>query len=428
MRNAGDDDLAIINSALEEIIKELVTKSNQGEFWTSVAPLLPWKKHAHLRGAIDQKMAALEATYGKSVHFIPKLSKLAFGTGDDKVHLVDKSRERFFNHIIESSLQAFTRVNQEDGGSTNEDEGSEKMDTHDQTIKPGGSNRFRGNMRTSTPMAATKYSKRKAPTIDPEEELNLAKRMKSHYDLEGELRSLARRVESRWKSDALILAKHDEQLDVLKNEKFLDRIIISGVQIQLLTGPLEDRKAIMFEAVTNILKSFMDEPPAPTFANHLNSQIKSSRRVLEIRFGGAEKATLVRKTYAAKIQEFRQEKKFPQELNGVNIGMCLTKSTKIRIAILKGLAKIVTNNTQPQVYAYCLEYQTQPMLKIVVEIDNDKKTLRTYGFTEAIEHVTEHFGIRDQDLTEAYTVAGNMKHLEQKFVVLRNGPLRQQRY
>ena len=38
------------------------------------------------------------------------------------------------------------------------------------------------------------------------------------------------------------------------------------------------------------------------------------------------------------------------------------------------------------------------MLNIIVEVGADKKTT-TFGFTEAIEHVTENFGIRDQDLT-----------------------------
>ena len=100
--------------------------------------------------------------------------------------------------------------------------------------------------------------------------------------------------------------------------------------------------------------------------------------------------------------------------------MALTKSTKIRIAILKALAKIVNDNTKNEVQAYCLEFQTQPMLKISIEVGVNNKTSRTYGLTEAIEHVSTHFYIRDQDLIEAYTLAGNMKHLEQKFVVLRN--------
>ena len=60
------------------------------------------------------------------------------------------------------------------------------------------------------------------------------------------------------------------------------------------------------------------------------------------------------------------------------------------------------------------------MLKISIDIGENKKTSQTYGLTEAIEHVAEYFYTRDQDMMEAYTLAGNMKQLEQKFVVLRN--------
>ena len=427
MRSAGNEDITIITSALEEIIKGLALKSKPGEHWTSVAPILPWKKHAHLRERIDQKMIDLKNSYGSLVHFVPKLSKLAFGTGNDEVHLVDKSKERFFNHVVKSSIKSFVRESTEEE-STNDEEVIEKMEINDQTIVQGPAPRNRGNWKTSTPAGTFKQAKRKAQATVHDEELHLAKRMKSHYDLEEDLRELAARVERRWKSDALVLAKHDEQLDIIKNEKYLDRIVISGIYIEHLTGTLEERKPLMFEAVTEILKSFMDDPPAPTFASHLNSQIRTPRRVLEVRFGNVERALHVRKTYAAKILEFRKEKKFPQELNGVNIGRTLTKSTKIRIAILKGLAKIVNDNTEQQVYAFCLEYQIQPMLKIVVEIGDNKKTTRTFGFTEAIEHVAENFYIRDQDLVEAYTLAGNMKHLEQKFAVLRNGAFTRRKF
>ena len=203
----------------------------------------------------------------------------------------------------------------------------------------------------------------------------------------------------------------------------MDRIVFSGVHIENLT--IEEKKPIMFEAITKILKSFMDDPTVPTFPIHLNPQYRTSRRVLEIRFGNAERAIMVRRTYAKKIQKFRNLKKFPEELNGVNIGMTLTKSTKIRIAILKGLAKFVNTNTENEVTAYCLEYQPQPMLKIVINQGDNKKTTRMYGFTEAIDHVSEFFFINDQDLVDAYTLAGNMKHLEQKFVVLKKANPRQ---
>ena len=408
-RAGGQDDITSIIAAVEEIVKSLADKTKPGEYWTSVAQILPWKKHQHLRDRIDKKWEELKSTYGKKVHFIPKLSKLAFGTGHDEVHLVDKSRERLFNHVIESSLKAFSKELGEDN-STLDDEGEDElMDTTIVETKKA---------RTSTP-ASFRQIKRKARDHDDEPQI-FSKKQRGAYELGDDLQSLTRKVEQRWKSDALIFAKHDELLDTIRNKETLDRIVMSGVIISDLTGNLEERKAKMFEAVTKILLSFMVDPPEPTFANHLNPQFKTTRRVLEVRFGNAERAIHVRRTYAEKIKEFRAVKKFPEELNGINIGLTLTKATRIRIAVLKGLARIIDHNTEPNVKAYCLEYQPQPMMKVVIDLADNKTTSRTYGYTEAIEHVTEHFGIDDQDMIETYTLAGNMKGLDQKFVVLKN--------
>ena len=430
----GLEDINLINSALEEILKGLADKAKQGECWTSVAPLLYWKKHQTIRDQLDKKWEDLKKTYGNKVHFIPKLSKLAFGSGNDDVHLVDKSRERFFNHVLESSINYFVTERTDEGTTTEENSGSD-METNDVTIVQGGrqssSSQFRSvvqggkqttslqfrNHPTSTPVTTNTTKRRR----DNSEE-NYVKRPRNNpnYDLEEDVNRLRRRVERRWRSDALVFAKHDEQLDTVKNERTLDRIVISGVLIQDLSGTLEERKPKMFEAITKILRSFMDDPPAPTYANHLNAQFATPRRVLEVRFGSVDLALKVRKAYTEKIKECRGTRIFPEELNGINVGMTLTKSTRIRIAILKGLAKIVNDNTENAVNAFCLEFQTQPMLKISIDIGENRTTSHTYGLTEAIKHVSEHFFIRDQDLLDAYTVAGNMKHLEQRFVVLRN--------
>ena len=412
MRGVGLEDVAAITAALEEIIIELSNKAKPGECWATVAPLLPWKKHASIREQLEKRWDNLRLQYSKKVHFITKLSKLAFGSGNDEVHLVDKSRERFFGHIIESSMEYFVKDYLGDE-STDLDQ-NDDMETNDLTIVEGSSK----PIRTSTP-ATFRQAKRKAM-----ENVNVLAKRPNVRDLEEDLDILTRRVEQRWKGDSMVLAKHDEQLDTLKNQKDLDKIVISGVHIELLAGSLEERKPLMFEAVTKVLKSFMDDPPEPTFAIHLNQQFKTTRRVLEVRFGNVERALLVRKTYAKKIQEFRAEKKFPEELNGVRIGMTLTRATRIWIAILRGLANIVNTNTQPNVKAFCMEYQTQPMLKIIIEVGPNQQTSRTFGFTEAIQHVKENFKINDQDFVEAYTLAGNMKQLEQRFVVLKSADTR----
>ena len=420
MRSASQNDINLINAGLEDIVKGLAEKAEAGKCWVSVAPLLNWKKHLQLRDQIDRKWDELKWGYGTKIHFVPKLSKLAFGSGNDEVHLVDKSRERFFNHVIESSINFFMAEQHGGETSTADDETGSDMDTHDQTIIQGSGQSTAAQARGITTLTPAPAKHRKRGRGEENNDDHGGKRFRNNYDLESDVEALRRRVKRRWKSDAIMFAKHDEQLDTLKNEKTLDRIIMTGVFIQDMTGNLEERKPKMFDAVTNIIKSFMDDPPAPTYANHLNAQYNNPRRVPEIRFGSVENTLKVRKAYSDKIKECRATKIFPNELNGVNIGMALTKSTKIRIAILKALAKIVNDNTEKEVQAYCLEFQTQPMLKISIEVGVNKKTSRTYGLTEAIEHVSTHFYIRDQDLIEAYTLAGNMKHLEQKFVVLRN--------
>ena len=110
----------VFNRILEEILKGLADKAKQGECWTSVAPLLYWKKHQTIRDQLDKKWEDLKKTYGNKVHFIPKLSKLAFGSGNDDVHLVDKSRERFFNHVLESSISYFVMEKTDETNTTEE--------------------------------------------------------------------------------------------------------------------------------------------------------------------------------------------------------------------------------------------------------------------------------------------------------------------
>ena len=90
-----------------------------------------------IRDQLDKKWEDLKKTYGNKVHFIPKLSKLAFGSGNDNVHLVDKSRERFFYHVLELSINYFVTERTDEGTTTEENSGSD-METNDVTIVQGG--------------------------------------------------------------------------------------------------------------------------------------------------------------------------------------------------------------------------------------------------------------------------------------------------
>jgi len=181
------------------------------------------------------------------------------------------------------------------------------------------------------------------------------------------------------------------------------------------------------------LASYLDVPvneagakiiPEIKFINHLNPQVNSDRRVIEARFESKEIAAGIREAFGKKKKDMRLSGVVPDILNGVNVNLSLTRETRVRIEVLKALAKIVSSNTTRDVTAYVMQYSPRPLLKVVIK-KGESNFARVYGYTEAIEYVKENWTISDQDLFEAYNKAGNMKRLEQKFVILKSATFNQ---
>ena len=184
------------------------------------------------------------------------------------------------------------------------------MDTQDQTIVQGGSHSSMNQARGITTSTPATFKQTKCLQDEENYEANVVKRSRNSFELEEDVHHLKRRVEHRWRSDAIIMAKHDEQLDTIKNQKALDCIVMTGVVIQNLTGTLEERKPRMFETITTILKSFMEDPPAPTYTNHLNAQFNTPRCVLEVCFGNVDLALKVEKLMLTKSRSAERPRSF----------------------------------------------------------------------------------------------------------------------
>ena len=186
--------------------------------------------------------------------------------------------------------------------------------------------------------------------------------------------------------------------------------------------PSQQKYSFYLEALTPIMKElFGDDFPVPIFVSHLNAHIPSNRRVIEAKLENQETAAKVRKAYGDKMKSCRETNLYPDTLRGMNIAMSVTRSTRVRIEILRALAKVVKSNSQKNVDAYVLQHLTRPLLKVTITIPKKEVTTsRTYGFAEAVEFVSCRYKIQDRDLIDAYKAAGNMKNLEQLFMVLRN--------
>lgn len=226
----------------------------------------------------------------------------------------------------------------------------------------------------------------------------------------------------------MFFAKHEEGLDTVKNEKNLDKILFSGVYIEKLEGTTLDKIPVMKEGVYKVLDAFMDftenedgskDYPEIIFISHLNPQVKSGWRVIEARFESKEAAGTIREEFGRKRKEMRRTGIVPDSLKGIGINLSVTKETKIRIEVLRALAKIVNAHTTEECNAFVLQFVPRPMLKIIIKKSEQVSYSRVFGYTEAIAHVQELYPINDQDLIEAYNKAGNMRNLEHKFVLLK---------
>jgi len=251
--------------------------------------------------------------------------------------------------------------------------------------------------------------------------------------LRGEVRALKRTMEARFDEDLYFFAKHEEAADTIKNEKNLDKVIFKGVPIQNLEGKMDVKKPIIIKALEGILDAILDLEEGPDgtkvypkilFVSHLNGQIKTPRRVIEAKFESKDVAGKIRTAFAEKRKRLKAGGVLPDALKGIGVHLCLTRDTTIRIEILKALAKIVSDNTNREVNSYVLEFLPRPLMKVVITKSEHDVTTRVFGFTEAIRFVKESYPIHDQDLIEAYSKAGNSRNLAHKFVILKEGPTR----
>jgi hypothetical protein len=135
--------------------------------------------------------------------------------------------------------------------------------------------------------------------------------------------------------------------------------------------------------------------------------------MVEVRLNSVEAAVGVRKAYAEKRKEGEG-----LILGKLYMSNSVTLSTRVRIDILKAIAKKITN---PKESAYVAAYSSRPILHVRTKNEKGEETMnRAYTFTDAIIRYGQN--LVKQDLEEAYKRAGTAfrGQLEQHFVVLRD--------
>ncbi len=125
-----------------------------------------------------------------------------------------------------------------------------------------------------------------------------------------------------------------------------------------------------------------------------------------------EFAVEIRKAFA----ERRKKEKMSGPLEKIFISNSINVGTRVRIKILKAIAKKMSNEHE---FAYVVSFVSRPVIHFKLINDTSLKPLKSYTFIDAVKQ----FGDRldKTDLLAAYAKAGKAfsGQLEQNFVVLK---------
>jgi len=232
-------------------------------------------------------------------------------------------------------------------------------------------------------------------------------------NLESRVTKLERDTEERRWNDNLLFSRTREELDMAANKSKEDRIVITGLSSKT-PAPVdrEQKKTWLRNIVMDTIK--MVKPDFNGTLGFVNQGKSSGKDIpmVEIRLNSVEAAIGVRKAYAEKRKEGDGN-----SLGKLYMANSVTLSTRVRVDIMKAVAKKVTNAKES---AYVAAYSSRPILHVRTKnAKGEELVTRSYTFTDSI--IRYGHMLLKQDLEEAYKRAGTAfkGQMEQHFVVLR---------
>ena len=187
-----------------------------------------------------------------------------------------------------------------------------------------------------------------------------------------------------------------------------------------------EKPAAMKAAVNKIIRLVTEENEVANrnviFTRHRNAHIREARSVvIEAKFQDFKQAVDFRKELVSKVKTLKAAEELPTELEGVATYPVQTMATRVRASLLKAMARVVERQTGPNISAYCQQYNTRPMLKIVNKGTNPT-SYQSFTFVDAILKLRSHNDLHRVSLDDAYQIAGSnfRGRLQQNFVILKD--------
>ena len=450
----------VLNNFVAKIVEKLEEADSSGKIIAVASPIYWEEFNEEVKKTMQMTFKQIRKDWKHKIKFLPPCPGMKFT--QDRVHLDELSGVRYTNHIIKKLCSLAKIVpNPANNPSWADDVELAQMDEEEMEQEDSQPNpEISGITRTISaatqhlPQATFQSSLPSAPAPQPFQFAHLSQflppptqqqsymshpisqisqplQVSSNFELLQKIESLSKRVESvEDKSfyDNLTFAAIKEDQDDVANRGNLDRITITGVMINDFHKFAENEKpAAMKAAVNDIINFVTPEADRPertvVFVRHRNKHIRNARSVvIEARFQEAKQAVAFRKEFVAKVKALHAEKALLESvLNGISTYPVQTQGTRVRAALLTAMANVITEVSGPNITAYCQQYLTRPMLKIVNK-QNNGSNIQSYGFVDSVLKLRSHNDLHRVALHEAYQRAGpNFKgRMEQNFIILKN--------
>jgi len=213
----------------------------------------------------------------------------------------------------------------------------------------------------------------------------------------------------------LVMARMREEIDATSNKTKEDRVVITGLRSKD-PMPEENRaridwlKKISMDLFERIIPRF----PGKIFYLSQGKRMDVFLPMVEIKLDKPENALAIRKAFAIK----RKEKSLPTNLDTIFITNCVNLATRVRIDILKAIARRITNKDDQ---AYVSGFISRPMMHIKkAGAPTTSRPLQSFTFTDAVSRFSNL--LKKEELMTAYERAGIAfsGQLSQTFVVLKD--------
>jgi hypothetical protein len=259
-----------------------------------------------------------------------------------------------------------------------------------------------------------------APLVDISDEANEEMPGGHDADLIRSLEARLKRLEMDSKKQVeinfannLIIARTREEIDSTSNRSKEDRVVMTGLKSKTPI-PADNRARIEWlkNLAMDIFKKLIPGFPGKIFYLNQGKNADKLLPMIELKMDKVENAFAIRKAFALK----RKDKSLPAELDSLFVSNCVNLATRIRIDVLKAIARKITNDKD---VAYVSGFISRPMMHIKKAGSGaNTRPLKSFTYIDAITRF--HNTLKKADLTTAYERAGIAfcGQLSQNFVVL----------